>query len=45
VGSRSEGDDIWDVVAQHLRDQQEIKINKLNTPKLVNVAGNPGYKA
>ena len=45
VGSRSDGDDIWDVVAHHLRDQQEVKISKLNTPALVNVAGNPGYKA
>ena len=45
VGSRSDGDDIWDIVAHHLRDQQEVKISKLNTPALVNVAGNPGYKA
>jgi hypothetical protein len=28
-----------------LRDQQEVKINKLNTPVLLNVDGNPGYKA
>lgn len=45
VGSASKGDDIWDLVAQYLRDQQDVKINKLNTPVLINVAGNPGYKA
>jgi len=45
VGSRSNGDNIWDIVAQHLREQQEVKIGKLNTPVLVNVAGNPGYEA
>lgn len=42
VGSRSEGADIWDVVATYLRDRKEASIDKLNTPKLKNVAGNPG---
>jgi sulfur-oxidizing protein SoxB len=42
VGARSEGADIWDVVADYLRDHKVAKIDKLNTPKLVNVAGNPG---
>jgi sulfur-oxidizing protein SoxB len=42
VGSQSPGPPIWDVVAEYLRDQKVVKIAKLNTPKLVNVAGNPG---
>ncbi len=42
VGSKSPGRPIWDVVADYLRDQKQIKIEKLNTPKLVGVKGNPG---
>ena len=42
VGSKSPGRPIWDVVADHLRDQKTVKLNKLNTPKLVGVKGNPG---
>ena len=42
VGSQSPGRPIWDVVADYLRDVKEAKVEKLNTPKLKNVAGNPG---
>lgn len=42
VGSRSEGPDIWDVVANYLRDKKVARIDKLNTPKLKNVTNNPG---
>lgn len=42
VGSKAPGRPIWDVVADYLRDQKTVKISKLNTPKLKNVAGNPG---
>ncbi|WP_136681032.1 thiosulfohydrolase SoxB [Neptunomonas sp. XY-337] len=42
VGARSEGADIWDVVADYLRDRKVASIDKLNTPKLKNVTGNPG---
>ena len=42
VGSKSPGRPIWDVVADHLRDQKTVKLNKINTPKLVGVKGNPG---
>jgi sulfur-oxidizing protein SoxB len=42
VGARSEGADIWDVVAEYLRDEKVAKVKKLNTPKLKNVDGNPG---
>ena len=33
---------IWDVVETYLRDQKVIKPRKLNAPKLVGVANNPG---
>lgn len=42
VGARSEGADIWDVVGEYLRDRKVASIDKLNTPKLKNVTGNPG---
>jgi sulfur-oxidizing protein SoxB len=42
VGAQSDGPVVWDVVAAHLRDKQVAHIEKLNTPILKNVAGNPG---
>ena len=42
VNAQSPGPPIWEVVAQYLRDRGIAGIAKLNTPKLVNVAGNPG---
>jgi sulfur-oxidizing protein SoxB len=42
VGSQSEGPAIWDVVADYLRDKKNISVEKLNTPKLIGVANNPG---
>lgn len=42
VGSQSPGRPIWEVVADYLRDRKQVKIDKLNTPKLVGMAGNPG---
>ena len=42
VNAQSPGPPIWVVVADHLRDRRSARIAKLNTPKLVNVAGNPG---
>lgn len=42
VGAQSPGRPIWEVVADYLRDQKQISLKKLNTPKLVGVAGNPG---
>jgi S-sulfosulfanyl-L-cysteine sulfohydrolase len=44
VGSKSPGRPIWEVVADYLQDQKTVKIKKLNTPKLVNVDGNPGLE-
>ncbi|MEJ2106433.1 MAG: thiosulfohydrolase SoxB [Acidiferrobacteraceae bacterium] len=34
--------DIWDVVADYLRDKKTVKINKPNTPIIKGVKGNPG---
>ena len=42
VGSQSPGAPIWDVVAAFLRREDTARIKKLNTPKIKNVAGNPG---
>ncbi|MES9823596.1 MAG: thiosulfohydrolase SoxB [Candidatus Thiodiazotropha endolucinida] len=42
VGSKAPGEPIWDTVAKYLRDQKTVKINKINTPKLVGVKDNPG---
>jgi S-sulfosulfanyl-L-cysteine sulfohydrolase len=42
VGSASTGAPIWDVVAEYLKAKKTIKVDKVNTPKLKNVAGNPG---
>lgn len=42
VGSQSPGAPIWDVVADYLRLKKTIKLTKINTPKLIGVAGNPG---
>ena len=42
VGSQSPGAPVWDVVAEYLRDKQTVRVDKLNTPNLRNVAGNPG---
>ena len=42
VGSKSPGAPIWDVVAEYLRSQKVATISKINTPKLVNIDGNPG---
>ena len=42
VGSQSPGRPIWDVVADYLRDQKTVNIKRINTPRLKNVAGNPG---
>jgi sulfur-oxidizing protein SoxB len=42
VGSQAPGEPIWETVAEYLRDVKTVKIDKLNTPKLKGVAGNPG---
>ena len=44
VARPMEGKPIWDVVAEYLRDKKFVRIGRPNEPKLVNVAGNPGYE-
>ena len=34
---------IWDVVAEYLRDQKTVKVGKPYVPKLKGAAGNPGF--
>jgi sulfur-oxidizing protein SoxB len=33
---------IWDVVGEYLRHQKTVRIKLPNTPKVLNVEGNPG---
>jgi len=43
VSSKAPGAPVWDIVADYLRLQKDgLKLNKINTPKLKNVADNPG---
>jgi S-sulfosulfanyl-L-cysteine sulfohydrolase len=37
--------DIWDVVAEYLRDRKVIRDMAPNIPKVKGIAGNPGYAA
>jgi len=36
------GKPIWEIVAEYLREEKVAKIKKLNTPKILNMEGNPG---
>ena len=42
VAEGLKGEPIWEVVTRYLRDRKTIAAPKLNLPKLVGVAGNPG---
>jgi len=42
VNSVAAGEPIWDTVATYLKSQKTVTLKKVNTPKLVNIAGNPG---
>ncbi|MBI3775332.1 MAG: thiosulfohydrolase SoxB [Gammaproteobacteria bacterium] len=42
VGPQPEGVPVWDVVAEYLRHHKSVKIKLPNTPKVVNIADNPG---
>ena len=42
VGSKSPGPPIWDMVAEYLRDRKTIRVDEVDTPRLINVAGNKG---
>ena len=39
------GKPVWDVVAEYLRAQKTVRIDRPYTPRLKGVAGNPGYAA
>jgi len=45
VASKAPGPPIWEVVAEYLRDRKVISIDKLDTPRLINVKGNPGISS
>ena len=42
VGEGVKGAPIWDVVAEYLRDVKVVRQVKLNQPKVIGMAGNPG---
>jgi len=42
VAEGASGEPVWDVVASWLRANQAVSSRKLNTPRLVGVAGNQG---
>ena len=42
VAEGASGEPVWDVVARWLRDQKIISPRKPNTPKILDVEGNPG---
>lgn len=44
VGSQAPGPAVWDQVADHLRSSGTTRLDKLNTPVLKNVNGNPGIE-
>jgi len=44
VSSQAPGPPVWDQVADYLRLKKTVRIAKLNTPKLLNVKGNPGIE-
>ncbi|HEC18418.1 MAG TPA: thiosulfohydrolase SoxB [Gammaproteobacteria bacterium] len=37
-----EGRPVWDVVAEYIREKENVKINDLNLPKIKGIANNPG---
>jgi len=42
VGSEAPGAPVWEVVAEYLRSEKTVRIDRLNTPVLKNVENNPG---
>ncbi len=42
VGSKAPGPPVWDVVAEYLRAQDTVSVQRLETPKLTNMDNNPG---
>jgi len=44
VGSESPGAPVWDVVADYLREAKTVKVDRVDTPVLKGVSGNPGLE-
>lgn len=44
IGPQPEGKPVWEVVAEYLRYHKKVKIKLPNTPKVVNIADNPGIE-
>ncbi len=42
VNDKAPGPAVWEQVADYIKDQDTVKIDKLNSPKLVGVKNNPG---
>lgn len=42
VNDKATGPPAWDQVADYIKDQDSVKIEKLNSPKLIGVKDNPG---
>jgi sulfur-oxidizing protein SoxB len=42
VATPREGRPVWDVVADYIRSQDTVKVNKLNVPKIKGITNNPG---
>ena len=42
VNDKAPGPPVWEQVADYIRDQDTVKIDKLNSPKLIGVKDNPG---
>jgi len=42
VAAPREGRPIWDVVADYIRNQDAVKVNKINVPKIKGIKSNPG---
>jgi len=42
VNSQAPGRPVWDVVADYIRAKGDVKIKKVNTPRLKNMDSNPG---
>jgi S-sulfosulfanyl-L-cysteine sulfohydrolase len=42
VAQGATGEPIWDVVSGWLRNKKTVSARKLNTPRLIGIAGNPG---
>ena len=42
VNEKAPGPPVWEQVASYIKNQNSVKIDKLNTPKLIGVKNNPG---